>query len=137
MAKNNNAGTAIGVGVGVAAAAAVAAGGAYWLYGAKHSAQHRKMAKSWMLKARAEVMEAVEKLEHIDKQKYMEIAEGVIKNYTNKAGVTPQEIAAMTKDFKAAWTHMQGKKKVKKAVGKAKKAGKKMVKKVKKATSKK
>jgi len=120
MAQNNNQGGAA-LGLGIAAAAA-AAGGAYWLYGAKHSAKHRKMAKSWMLKARAEVMDAVEKLDDIDKEKYMQIAEGVIKSYTNK-GASADEIASMMKDFKAAWRHMQGPKKtVKKVAKRAKKA---------------
>src|SRR3569623_222982 len=124
--KNSNTGAAIGIGVGVAAAAA-AAGGAYWLYGAKHSAQHRRMAKRWMLKARAEVMDAIEQLEAIDKEKYMQIVENVIHNYTGQ-GASTQEIAAMMKDFKTAWGHIQPKK-AKRAVSKAKKAVKKTVKK--------
>jgi hypothetical protein len=103
-------GTTVAVGVGVAAAAAAAAGGAYWLYGSKHSAKHRKMAKSWMLKARAEVMDAIEKLDDVDKERYIEIVEGVLKNYA-KIGATPQELATMMRDFKGAWTHMQGSKK--------------------------
>jgi len=114
MAKNNDNTAAIGLGL---AAAAAAAGGAYWLYGAKHSAKHRKMAKSWMLKARAEVMDAVEKLEDIDKEKYMQIAESVIKNYATK-GASADEIASMMKDFKAAWKHMQAPKKTVKKVAK-------------------
>jgi hypothetical protein len=133
MAQKNN--TALPIGIGIAAAAAAAAGGAYWLYGAKHSAQHRKMAKAWMLKARAEVMEAVEKLEDIDKEKYMQIVENVVKNYTGK-GASTQEMAAMMKDFKTAWTHMSGKKQAKKVVSKAKRTAKKMVKKTAKRNSK-
>lgn len=128
MAKNNT-GAAIGVGVGVAAAAA-AAGGAYWLWGAPHSAKHRKMAKAWMLKARAEVLEGIEKIEDIDRAKYMQLAANVVKNYTGRG--TPEEIAQMMKDFKAAWGHMQAKKPAKAA----KKAVKKAVKKAKKAASK-
>ena len=64
MAKKQN-NTGVALGVGVAAAAAVAAAGAYWFYGSDHASQHRKQVKSWMLKARAEVMEAVEKVEDI------------------------------------------------------------------------
>ena len=124
--NSNGSGAAIGIGVGVAAAAA-AAGGAYWLYGAKHSAKHRKMAKAWMLKARAEVMEAVEKLEDIDKEKYMGIVDSVIKNYTGQ-GASTEEITAMMKDFKTAWGHMSGKKTAKKAVSGAKRAVKKAAK---------
>ncbi len=127
MANKNN--TALGIGIGVAATAAAAAGGAYWLYGAKHSAQHRKMAKSWMLKARAEVMEAIEKLEDIDKERYMAIVEGVVKNYAK--GASREDVEKVMKDFKGAWTHMQGKKKVKKVASKAKKTVKKVAKKAK------
>ncbi len=131
MAKDNGSGAAIGIGMGVAAAAA-AAGGAYWLYGAKHSAKHRKMAKSWMLKARAEVMEGIEKLEDIDKEKYMDVVHNVLKNYTGK-GASTEELAHMMKDFKSAWGHIQIKKAAKKS---AKKAVKKAVKKVAKGAAK-
>ncbi len=127
-------GAAVGVGAAAAAAAAAAAG-AYWFYGAKDAAKHRKTARSWMLKARAETMEAVEnaveKLGEIDKETYLKIVDGVVKRYSGVAGVTGAELTAMTKDLKTAWTHMQ-------AAGKrAKGAGKKVAKKAKKAAKKK
>jgi hypothetical protein len=121
--------------VGAAATAAAAAAAAYWFYGAKDAARHRKNARSWMLKARAETMEAVEmavaKLGDIDKEKYMQIVDGIVKRYAGMAGVTAAEVAAMTKDLKAAWQHMHA------ASRTAKGAGKKMVKKAKKAAKKK
>jgi len=117
----------IGVGA-LTAAAAAAAAGAYWLYGAKDAAKHRKMAKSWMLKARAEVMEAVEKLQDIDKKAYLDVVESVISKYRGMAGVTPGEIAHMLKDFKGSWEHMQkANKTAKKGVKSAKRAVKKVV----------
>lgn len=138
MANNNQktAGPGAGVALGAAAAAAaVAAAGAYWFYGAKDAAKHRKTARSWMLKARAEVMEGVEnvieKLGDIDKETYMKIVDGVVKRYAGVAGVTAAEMAQMTKDLKAAWAHMQSARKsatrpaVKKAAKKAAKAAKK------------
>src|SRR6185503_15544410 len=129
MAQKNGSGSALPIGLGVAAAAAAAAGGAYWLYGAKHSAQHRRLAKSWMLKARAEVMDAIEKLDDIDKEKYMQIVQEVVGNYTGSHNASPQEIASMMKDFKAAWGHIQGSKKGKRVASKAKRAAKKAAKK--------
>jgi hypothetical protein len=98
-------GTAIGV-AAAATAAAAAAAGAYWLYGAKHAAKHRKMAKSFMLKARADVMDAVEKVKDIDKTAYLAIVDKVVAKYSAVAGVTADEVAQMTKDLKAAWTHI-------------------------------
>ncbi len=134
--KNKGISTGTGVAVGAAAAAAAAAAaGAYWFYGAKDAAKHRKTAKSWMLKARAETMEAVEnavdKLGEIDKETYLKIVDGVVKRYSGVAGVTSAEIAAMTKDLKTAWQHMNAASRI------AKGAGKKVAKKAKKAAKKK
>ena len=109
MSKNNTA-TTLGIGAGVAAAAAAGAA-AYWLYGAKHSAQHRKVAKGWMLNARAEILDGVEKLKDIDKASYLAMAERVLNTYGSKAGATTAEMGQMMRDVKSAWTHMQSAKK--------------------------
>lgn len=113
------------VSVGVAAAAATAAA-AYWLYGAKNAARHRKLARSWMFKARAEVLEAVEKLGDIDKQTYLDIVDKVVKRYSSVSGATSAELMQMTKDLKAAWQHMQSSKTAKKVKKTVKKAVKKV-----------
>jgi hypothetical protein len=135
--------TATAVGVGAAATAVIAAAGAYWFYGSKDAAKHRKTARSWMLKARAEVMEAVEatieKAGEIDKTTYMNIVAGVMKRYEKAAGATAAEVAQMSRDMKEAWSQMQKARKnsaPKKAAKKpaAKKAAKKTAKKVAKKT---
>ncbi len=99
---------AVGAGIGAAAAAAA---GAYWFYGSKNAAQHRKSVRSWMLRARAEVLEAVEKVidkvGEIDKDTYMNIVEGVLKRYKKINGVTSEAMLQMTRDMKDAWDHMQ------------------------------
>ena len=126
----------MGISAGVAAAVAATAG-AYWLYGAKHSAQHRRIAKSWMLKARAEVLEAVEKIQDIDKESYMRVVENVLKSYSKKAGTTTAEMSQMMRDFKAAWVHMHvAQKKALSGTNKVSRTGKKLVRKAKKAVSK-
>jgi hypothetical protein len=119
----------VGVGVGVAMAAAAAAG-AYWFYGSTDAPKNRKAVRSWMLKARAEVLEAVEKLGDIDKKTYLDIVDRVVKRYSGAAGATSAEVVGMARDLKAAWQHMQASK----TAGVAKKSLKKAVKKaVKKA----
>jgi hypothetical protein len=137
MAKKH-AGMKMTVGVGAGLAAAGAAGAAaYWLYGAKHSAQHRKMAKSWMLKARAEALEAIEKIQDIDKAQYMAAVNGVLKNYAGKAGTSSAEVAHMMRDFKTAWTHIQAAQKSgTKGAKTAKRVSKKAVKKARTGLSK-
>lgn len=127
--KDSKANVGAAVGVGVAAAAATAAA-AYWLYGAKNAAKHRKLARSWMFKARAEVLEAVEKLGDIDKQTYLDIVDKVVKRYSTMSGATSAELMQMAKDLKAAWQHMQASKTTKAVKKSVKKAVKKAVKKV-------
>ena len=125
MAKKSNSG---GASIGVAAVAAAAA--AYWLYGAKDAARHRKVAKSYMLKARAEAMDAVERVKAIDKTQYMAIVDKIVSKYGAVAGVTSAEVAQMTKDLRTAWNHMKAMHdKTARAVKPAKKAVKKAAKK--------
>ena len=123
---------------GAAALATAAAAGAYWFYGAKDAARHRKSARSFMLKARAEALEAVEnvveKFGDIDKEKYLEIVKATVKRYSGVAGVTAAEITQMTKDLTGAWLDMHRAQKGAKPA--AKKAVKKTAKKA-KATAKK
>ncbi len=104
--KNNTARNA-GIGVAAAAAAAAAAAGAYWFYGSADAAKHRKQVKSFMIKARGDVLSAVERVKDIDKEKYYAIVEKVIQKYAGVAGVTAAEVAEMGRDLKNAWTHMQ------------------------------
>lgn len=127
MANDKKSGAAIGVGIAAATAAAAAAAGAYWLYGAKDAAKNRKKAKSFMLKARADVMDAVSQLNDIDKTKYMDIVDQVVKRYSSVAGITAAEVAQMTRDLRAAWTHMNAVRQTAKSVRKpaSKKASKK------------
>ena len=106
MEQKNNLGMKVGIAAGVTAAAAAAVG-AYWLYGAKHSAKHRKMAKSWMLKARAEVMEAVEKMAAIDRAVYLRIVDEVMKRYASMKDSTADEVSKVARELKSSWSHIQ------------------------------
>lgn len=132
--RKNTQGAKVAVGVGVAAAAALAAAGAYWFYGSGHAKEHRKQVKSWMLKARAEVMDAIEKIEDIDKEKYIDIVQQILARYSKTAGVTSGELAHMKKDLIDTWAHMEaartsGTKVLKGAKKTVKKAAKKVSKK--------
>lgn len=93
------------------AAAVVAAVGAYWFYGTKNAAKHRRVARSWMLKARADVLDAVEgvieKAGEIDKTTYMSIVDKVLRYYEKGTGVTVNDVTQMARDLKGAWTEVQ------------------------------
>lgn len=106
MATQKNTGTGMTIGVAAAVAGAAAAG-AYWLYGAKGAAKHRKLARSWMLKARAEVLERVEGADLLDRETYTKIVTDVVKNYSKVKDATGEQVAQVTKDLMSAWGHMQ------------------------------
>ncbi len=121
MAKKTESGinkSAIVAGVAGVAAAAARAIGAYWLYGTKNAAKNRKMVKSWMLNARAEVMEAVSKLENVDKEVYHRIVDEVVKKYSEMHADAAPYIAVMAKEMKDAWSLVQKTKKPAKKVSK-------------------
>jgi hypothetical protein len=92
------------------------------------------MAKSWMLKARAEVLDGIEKLKDIDKASYMQMAEKIIRGYAGKAGASSAEIARMMQDARATWAHVQkAHKSATSGAAKAKRTAKKAARKVRKA----
>lgn len=104
MKKNTS--KKIGIGVGLAAATAAAAVGAYFLYG-KHGAKNRKAVKSWMLKARGEVLEKMEKLESVSEDKYREIVDSVIRGYKGAKKASPAELAAVAAEMKSHWNSIR------------------------------
>lgn len=136
----------VGIGVGITAAAAAAAG-AYFLYGDKNAKQNQKKVKSWVLKAKAEVLESLEKAEHMTQEEYEAVVDGVAMVYGKLQDVTKTELGSFEKEMKGHWdgiekTGRPTKKVAKKATKKAakktvKKAVKKVTKKVARKTTKK
>lgn len=103
MVQKKKTGAVKKVGLGLAVTAAAVAG-AYWLYGSENASKNRKMAKGWMLKARGEVLEAVEKLGDIDKAKYLKTVGTVLKKYAKDASTADMKV--ITKDLKDSWSHI-------------------------------
>lgn len=100
MIKKNNKKKII---AGAALTAAAAAGAAYWLYGSKDAAKHRKMVKEWSVKAQKEVIGAAKKLKNLDKKAYTDLVNKAMKRYSNIKGVTAKDLAVLGRDLKAAW----------------------------------
>ncbi len=89
----------LGIGVGLTAAA-VAAAGAYFLYGSEAAPQNRKKVKGWMLKAKGEVLEALEKAEHMTEDEFQAVVEKVLATYGKAQALSKKEL----KDFKTEMT---------------------------------
>ncbi len=135
--KGIGAGAKVGIGIGLTAAA-VAAAGAYFLVGAKNAAQNRKKVKGWTLKAKGEVLEALEKAEEITADEYNDLVETATKAYGTVKEASKGEIKDFKNEMLEHWNKLEKNKIVKKVVGSAapKKAAKKTVKKAAKKTAK-
>ena len=137
MATNKKAGSkndnALGVAVGLSAVAAAV--GAYFMYGSKKAAKNRKAVKSWMFKAKAEVLEALEGAEDMTKKEYEKLIDSIGSTYSSLASTSKAKLAAFKKKMKEHWLDIAKatiagkkaavKKTVKKAAATAKKTAKK------------
>jgi len=110
--------TQVGVAVGLTAAA-VAAAGAYFLYGSKSADKNRKTVKSWMLKAKAEVLEHLEDAKKMSREEFEQVVAGVAATYTGAKSVTKTDIAGFASEMMGHWDQLEG------VVGKKKTAPKK------------
>ncbi len=86
----------LGIGVGLTAAA-VAAAGAYFLYGSEEAPKNRKKVKSWMLKAKGDVLQKLEAAEHMTEDEFHAVVEKVLTTYNKAQTISKKEL----KDFKA------------------------------------
>lgn len=104
-----------GIGFGLTAAAVTAAG-AYFLYGSKHATQNRKKVKGWVLKAKGEVLEALEKAEHITEAEYKALVDTASNAYGTVKNATAGEVKDFKKEMNDHWSKLQKSKAVKKVV---------------------
>lgn len=97
-----------GAGLGVAlGAAALATAGAYFLYGSKNAEKNRQKVKSWALKAKAEVLEQIEKVKQLDAEQYRLIVDKVLEGYQGMQGTTQREIKALANELRQHWQDLE------------------------------
>ena len=122
VAKKKSEGVGAGAILGIAAVAAAAAAGGYFLYG-KDGAKNRKKVKGWMLKAKGEILEKVEKLKDVSEAEYNNAINAVAAKYAAIKSIDPVEVEAMAKELRGHWKNIKKTIAPKKAVKKsAKKA---------------
>lgn len=90
-----------------ALAAITAAGAAYWLYGSKDAAKHRKMVSKWSSQVQKEVIAAAKKLKTLNKKTYAELINKAMKHYSKTKGITKKELAVLSRDLKATWNKVK------------------------------
>jgi hypothetical protein len=107
----------VGVGVGLTAAAAALAG-AYFLYGSKNAAKNRKIVKSWALKAKADVLEVLEKAESMTKEEFEKVVATVGAGYVAAKQMSQGDLSAFQKEMMTHWKDLTKKLAPKKVVKK-------------------
>jgi 6-phosphogluconolactonase (cycloisomerase 2 family) len=107
----------VSVGVGLTAAA-VAAAGAYFLYGSKNAAKNRKAVKSWMLKAKAEVLEKLEEAKEMSQEEFQEVVNNVAGAYSAVKSASKAEVKAFKDEMLESWKAIEKTAKPKKAAAK-------------------
>lgn len=91
-----------GIGVGLTAAAVTAAG-AYFLYGSKNAKKNQKKVKSWMLRAKAEVLEGLENAEKMTEDEFMHLVETVGGTYSSLKDASKADIKAFKNEMVEHW----------------------------------
>lgn len=129
-----------GIGVGLTATVAAAAG-AYFLYGSKDAEKNRKKVKSWMLKAKAEVLEGLERAQEMTKGEYEDLINTIGAAYADLQDATDKDIKEFKQEMKAHWENIEkyakkAPKQASKTASKAKKQATKSAKKVTKSAKK-
>jgi len=115
-----------GHGFAIAALAAATAAGVYFLYGSDTAKKNRKQIKSWMLKAKGEVLEKMEKARELKKADYEKMVDSVTGKYKKLKSTNTKEVEDLARDLKKHWSQISKEAGARAAAKKRKKtAGKK------------
>lgn len=95
----------LGIGVGLTAAA-VAAAGTYFLYGSKDATKNRKKVKSWALKAKGDVLSALEKTEQMTEGEFKDLVNTVGVSYAKVEKLSKKELDEFKKEMAGNWQQL-------------------------------
>lgn len=105
-AKGLSSGEKVGIGVALTAAT-VGAIGAYFLAGSKNAAQNRKMVKSWMLKAKAEVLEGLEQAKKMTAEEYAQLLDSISMGYSVAQKISKKDITDFKEEMVEHWKKLE------------------------------
>lgn len=93
-------------GLTITAVVASLVAGAYFLSDNKQVKKNKKIVKGWMLKAKGEVLDKMEKVQDLKKSDYEKIINSVSDKYKKLKSVNSKEIQDLTRDLKKQWVHI-------------------------------
>lgn len=110
MVKKQSQHTGTKLVLGIAAASAAA----YLLFG-PNGAKNRKLAKSWAVKMKGDVLEELERVQEVTEPMYHSIVDKISKKYSRLKNVDTSELTAAVDDLRKHWKGMMKEAKPKKA----------------------
>ncbi len=98
----------MGAKLGLAGLAVAGLAGAYFLYG-KDGAKNRKAIKTWTLRAKADVIEKLEKAKEVSQGTFDSVVDEISAKYGSKMkDISSDDIAVFAKDLKKHWKDIKG-----------------------------
>ncbi len=98
----------MGAKLGLAGLAVAGLAAGYFLYG-KDGAKNKKAIKTWTLKAKADVLEKLEKAKEISQESFDGIVDEISAKYGSKVkDLTMDDVTAFAKDLKKHWKDIKG-----------------------------
>lgn len=92
-----------GITLGLAGLAVAGIAGAYFLYG-KNGAKNRKKIQTWTLRAKADILEKLEKAKEVSQDTFHAVVDDISTKYgTKMKDISPEDVANFTKDIKKHW----------------------------------
>ncbi|GIW68160.1 MAG: hypothetical protein KatS3mg099_108 [Candidatus Parcubacteria bacterium] len=92
-----------GIVAGLSAMAAVGAAAAYFLYGSKHAKKNRAKVRGWMVRAKGEVIEKLEKAKEVNKEVVSAIVDQVLAKYAKVKDIGEEEARRLAEELKRQW----------------------------------
>ncbi len=104
MNKKNQEKSSHSLGIGIAlTTAAVAAVGTYFLYGSSEASKNRKKVKSWMLRAKAEVLDGLDNIKYMTEEDFQKLVSTAVATYAHAQKMSKAEIRDFTKEMHDSW----------------------------------
>lgn len=93
------------IGAALAGAAAATAAGLVYL-GTGDTEKKTKKVRGWMLKAKGDVLEKIEKMDEVTKEKYDKTVDTITDKYSKYDHVKKTELSALKKELKQHWKNI-------------------------------
>lgn len=108
MTNNNKASAHAGLKAAgiIGGLAAATAAGVYFLYHNKGAQKKLKNIKGWVIKAKGEILEKVERLKEVNEELYNNAVDTVMARYKKVSAIDGAELAAVTEELKSHWKNI-------------------------------